>query len=308
MARALVTGGAGFIGSHVVDRLVAGGHEVAVLDNLSSGRRENVHPAARLLEADLREPAAGDAVRALRPELVFHLAAQIDVRKSVADPSYDASVNIMGLLSLLEACVAVGAKRFVFSSSGGTVYGDATTIPTPETAPLDPLSPYGISKLASEKYVFFRSRIGELPGVCLRYANVYGPRQDPHGEAGVVAIFGGRLLRGEPCAIYGDGEATRDYVNVADVAAANMAALDCAAGEAINIATERETSVNGLYAMIARATGSTLEPEHRPARTGELQRSSLAIGRAREVLGWSPQVDLEAGIGRYIEFLRTQTR
>jgi UDP-glucose 4-epimerase len=304
MARALVTGGAGFIGSHIVDRLVSLGHEVAVIDSLLSGKRENVNTAATFVQADVREEAASKLIADFRPRFVFHHAAQMDVRKSVADPRYDADVNIMGILRLLEASEANGVERFIFASSGGTVYGDAEITPTDESAPTDPLSPYGVSKLASEKYIIYYSRLGAFDGVILRYANVYGPRQDPHGEAGVVAIFGGRLLRGEPCAIYGDGEATRDYVNVQDVVDANMAAMARGAGQAVNIGTGRETSVNALYRLLASAAGSQAEPQYREARAGELLRSALTNHKALEVLGWQPKITIEAGIAAYIDYLR----
>lgn len=304
MARALVTGGAGFIGSHIVDRLVGLGHTVAVIDSLLSGKRANVNPAAQFVEADVRDAAAAELVVSFRPQFVFHHAAQMDVRRSVADPRYDADVNIMGLLNLLTAAEEAGVERFVFASSGGTVYGDAQVTPTPETEPTDPLCPYGVSKLASEKYIQYYSKSGTFDGVCLRYANVYGPRQDPHGEAGVVAIFGGRLLEGQACAIFGDGEATRDYVHVSDVVDANIAAMERGAGEAVNIGTGRETSVNGLYRELARAVGVDAEPEYREARKGELLRSALDNRKAAEVLGWQPKTTLEAGLAHYIQFLR----
>ncbi len=306
MARALVTGGAGFIGSHVVDRLIAGGHTVAALDDLSSGRTENLNPQAEFIQADVRSERAARALKDFRPDFLFHLAAQIDVRKSVADPAFDADVNVVGLLRMLKAAEEAGTQRVIFSSSGGTVYGEAETIPTDESAPTVPVSPYGIAKLTCERYVAYFSEWTNLTGVCLRYANVYGPRQDPHGEAGVVAIFGGRLLQGEPCAIFGDGQATRDYVHVSDVAEANFLAMERGEGLCINIGTGVETSVNALYAAIAGVCGVAAAAEHKAARAGELQRSALSHKLAAEVLGWTPKVALHEGLAAYVDFLRAE--
>ncbi len=306
MARALVAGGAGFIGSHVVDRLLAEGHTVAVIDDLSSGRLSNLSGEAEFIQGDVRGERAAQALKAFKPDFLFHLAAQIDVRKSVADPAFDADVNVVGLLRMLKAAEEVGTRRVVFSSSGGTVYGEAETLPTDESAPTDPVSPYGIAKLTCERYIAYFTRWTQISGVCLRYANVYGPRQDPHGEAGVVAIFGGRLLKGETCAIFGDGEATRDYVHVSDVAEANFLAMERGEGLCINIGTGVETSVNDLYAAMAAVCGVSEPAEHKPARAGELQRSALSNRMAAEVLGWAPKIELRAGLAAYVDYLRAQ--
>jgi len=306
MARALVAGGAGFIGSHVVDRLLAEGHTVAVIDDLSSGRLSNLSGEAEFIQGDVRGERAAQALKAFKPDFLFHLAAQIDVRKSVADPAFDADVNVVGLLRMLKAAEEVGTRRVVFSSSGGTVYGEAETLPTDESAPTDPVSPYGIAKLTCERYIAYFTRWTQISGVCLRYANVYGPRQDPHGEAGVVAIFGGRLLKGETCAIFGDGEATRDYVHVSDVAEANFLAMERGEGLCINIGTGVETSVNDLYAALAAVCGVSEPAEHKPARAGELQRSALSNRMAAEVLGWAPKIELRAGLAAYVDYLRAQ--
>ncbi len=306
MPRALVTGGAGFIGSHLVDALVQRGDAVLIVDNLITGKRENVNPAAEFAEMDIRDPALTDLVARFRPEVVFHYAAQMDVRKSVADPLYDADVNIRGLINLLEAASEAGTEQVVFASSGGTVYGEADVVPTDESAPLKPESPYGVSKLSSEFYLGYYAKTKGLSCVCLRYGNVYGPRQDPHGEAGVVAIFTTRLLDGERCRIFGDGEQTRDYVNVADVAAANMAALERRPDGVvqINIGTSVATSVNALHAHLAELTGGDPEVIREPAREGELQHSALAAGRALAMLGWRPEVDLREGLRRYVAYVR----
>lgn len=308
MPRALVTGGAGFIGSHLVDALIQRGDPVLVVDNLITGKRENVNPQAEFVEMDVRDPGLAGCLARFRPDVVFHHAAQMDVRRSVADPLYDADVNILGLINLLQACTAVGARQVVFASSGGTVYGEADTVPTDESAPLRPESPYGVSKLSSEFYLGYYAKAKRMSCVCLRYANVYGPRQDPHGEAGVVAIFTTRLLDGERCRIFGDGEQTRDYVNVQDVVAANMAAMElCPDGLLqVNIGTSIETSVNTLHRMLAELTDGDPEVIREPAREGELQRSALDFQRARAVLGWSPRIELSEGLRQYVDYIKDQ--
>ena len=291
--RAIVTGGAGFIGSHVADALVARGDEVHVLDNLSSGRRENVSQGARLHEADLRSDA--DAVfDEVRPEACFHLAAQADVRVSVEDPVYDAQVNVLGTLRVLEAARRHGAK-VIFSSTGGAIYGEADGGPAREDSVRRPLAPYGASKLAGEEYLATYNRLHDAHHVALRYGNVYGPRQDPHGEAGVVAIFMGLLADGGTPRIFGDGRQTRDYVFVADVVDATLAALDHDGG-VLNVGTGRETSVLELLDAISEAAGVRREPEFAPARLGELQRSVLDTGLAERELGWRAQRSLDEGL------------
>jgi UDP-glucose 4-epimerase len=304
--RALVTGGAGFIGSHVADALVASGHEVVVLDNLSRGKRSNVPSAARFEELDVRSPEAATLVREGRFDALFLLAAQMDVRVSVADPILDASQNIVGTLNLLEAARhAPHRPRVIFSSTGGAIYGDASEPPSPEESAKNPESPYGISKLSVEYYLAYYARTHGLDTAVLRYANVYGPRQDPHGEAGVVAVFCQRLLDGKSITVYGTGEQTRDYVFVGDVAAANVAASTAALPEvrrlddrAINIGTGVETSVLALAAALQRAAGVKVPVEHAPKRDGEQQRSCVKIDKAHRVLGWKPTVSLEAGLAQ----------
>ena len=290
--RAIVTGGAGFIGSHVVDALVAQGAEVAVVDSLVHGAKENVATGAELHVRDIREPL-DDLFDAVRPEAVLHLAAQADVRVSVARPVEDAEVNVLGTVRILEGARNHGAQ-VVFSSTGGAIYGDCTKS-APEDSPCEPLSPYGTAKLAAEEYLRAYNRLYGTRHIALRYGNVYGPRQDPHGEAGVVAVFLGALARGEQARIFGDGSQTRDYVYVGDVARATVAALGHEGG-VFNVGTGRETSVAELYELCARVAGSDLPAEHAPARLGELQRSFLDPTLAAETLGFRAMVDLEDGL------------
>jgi UDP-glucose 4-epimerase len=290
--RAIVTGGAGFIGSHMADALVTRGDEVHVLDNLTRGRREHVPEPARLHEGDIRSDA--DAVfDEIRPEACFHLAAQADVRVSVEDPAYDADVNVLGTLRVLEAARRHGT-RIVFSSTGGAIYGECEA-PAPEDAERRPLAPYGTSKLAGEEYLATYNRLYGSGHVSLRYGNVYGPRQDPHGEAGVVAIFMGLLAGDGTPRIFGDGSQTRDYIFVGDVVAATLAALDHPGG-VLNVGTGVETSVLALYEAISRVSGIEREPELAPARLGELQRSFLDPLRAERELGWRPRHGLDDGL------------
>ena len=292
--RALVTGGAGFIGSHLVDALVARGDSVLVLDDLSTGRTENLNAAATLAEGDVRDGAAVDAAFAeLDPEVCFHLAAQADVRASVEDPVRDSEINTIGTIRVLEAARRHGTQ-VVFSSTGGAIYGECAE-PAPETAPRQPLSPYGTSKLASEEYIAAYGRLYGTTHVALRYANIYGPRQDPHGEAGVVAIFLGALAREEQARIFGDGRQTRDYIYAGDVARATLSALGQDGG-VFNVGTGRETSVVELYELCARVAGSDTQAEHAPARLGELQRSFLNPELAARELGFTAMVELEDGL------------
>jgi UDP-glucose 4-epimerase len=301
--RILITGGAGFIGSHTVDALVATkSHDIAVLDDLSRGKRERLDPGVRLHHADIRN---ADEVRLIidreRPEVLMHLAAQMDVRKSVAEPAFDAEVNIGGFLNLMEAGRQKGLKRVIFASTGGAIYGEQEQFPCDEQHPCRPLSPYGISKLATEAYLFFYKMQYGIDYVALRYSNVYGPRQDPHGEAGVVAIFCGHILTRQPCTIYGDGEQTRDYVYVGDVARANLAALSTPASGAFNIGTGLETSVNQLFHALARIAETNQSSAFAPMRPGEQRRSVISPARAATELGWQPQVTLEEGLKRTFE-------
>jgi UDP-glucose 4-epimerase len=304
--RILVSGGAGFIGSHTVDALAArGGDEIAVIDDLSAGKREQVNPRARFYQVDVRDAAAvRGVIERERPEVLVHLAAQMDVRRSVADPAFDAQVNLVGFLNLMEAGRAHGLGRVIFSSTGGAIYGEQERFPCDEEHSLRPVSPYGVAKLATEKYLFFYHAQHGIDYVALRYANVYGPRQDPHGEAGVVAIFCGRILEGRPVTIYGDGGQTRDYVYVADVVRANLAALDGTVSGAFNIGTGVETSVNQLYEALARNAGTSRAAEFGPARAGEQRRSVILPARAARELGWHPQVELSDGLAQTLRFFR----
>ena len=303
--RALVTGGAGFIGSHLVDALLDRGDEVAIVDDLSTGRRENLDGArargADFHEVDIREgERLHDVVAGARPDIVFHLAAQIDVRKSIEDPAWDSSINIGGTIRLLEAARHAGVKRVVNTSTGGAIYGVADVMPTPETHPARPMAAYGQSKFCAEAYCGWYERLYGLPSVTLRYGNVYGPRQDPHGEAGVVAIFCGALLEGGRPKVFGDGRQTRDYVYVGDIVAANLAAAAHPEAHGVyNIGTGREVSVLEVIGALREAAGvpaEDFEPEFASARSGELQRSWLDVTRARAELGFAADTDLTAGM------------
>jgi UDP-glucose 4-epimerase len=305
-AVALVTGGAGFIGSHVADALVADGHKVTVIDDLSSGREANVPKEAELQVVDIRSREAAEIVRRSKPQAIFHLAAQMDVRRSTENPSFDADVNILGTLNLLTAAVEAGVTQVIFASTGGAIYGEQETFPAPEKHPTRPLSPYGVAKLACERYLYYFHAERRLNATCLRYANVYGERQNPHGEAGVVAIFLDRLLRGEPCTINGDGLQTRDYVHVSDVVRANMAALGRPGFEIYNVGTGIESTVLDIYAGLARAVGSSLEPLHGPAKPGEQRRSSVDARRIRHELDLAAPVILEKGLESTAEWFALQ--
>jgi UDP-glucose 4-epimerase len=295
--RAIVTGGAGFIGSHVADALLARGDRVAVVDDLSTGKRERVPEAAEFHEVDIRSGAKLRALAAdFRPDAVFHLAAQADVRVSVEDPGHDADVNVRGTAEVLEAARTAGA-RVVFSSTGGAIYGEVSTIPSPESTPCAAMAPYGVAKLCGEHYLELYNRLYGTSHVVLRYGNVYGPRQDPHGEAGVVAIFFGKLVEGATPLVFGDGSQTRDYVYVGDVVGANLAALGYGGEHAIfNIGTASETRVLDLLAECQRAAGTDVTPEHRPARLGELTRSALDPSLAQRELGWRAATPLAEGL------------
>ena len=302
----LVTGGAGFIGSHLVDAFVAAGDRVVVVDNLSSGSKANLADAiaggATLHEIDVTDAASLLALAEQeRPEVVIHLAAQIDVRVSVADPAWDAQINVIGTINTLQAALAAGSKRLVLASTGGAIYGDVETIPTPESTPALPLAPYGTSKLCAETFLALYSRTSGLSTVALRFANVYGPRQDSLGEAGVVAIFAGAALADKPLTIFGDGRQTRDYIYVGDVVAALVAAANNTVTGAINIGTGRETSVLDLALAVDAAVGRpTTTPQHHPARPGEVARSCLDPTLAAKLLGWAAEVALNDGITRTV--------
>ena len=306
----LVTGGAGFIGSHTVDALAAtGNHQVSIIDNLTAGKRHQINPAAKFYEIDLRDAdAVRRAIEAETPEVIVHLAAQMDVRRSVADPSYDAQVNIIGFLNLIESARQHGLRRVIFSSTGGAIYGEQESFPAPEAHPLHPVSPYGITKLATESYLFFYKVQYGIDYTALRYGNVYGPRQDPHGEAGVVAIFCGRMLEGKPCTIFGDGKQTRDYVFVGDVVRANIAAASSSVSGAINIGTGIETSVNDLYHTLGTVADVTRAPEYAAARPGEQSRSVISPARAAQLLHWHPQVDLAHGLDQTFSYFKERAK
>ena len=302
--KVLVTGGAGFIGSHVTDVFLDAGHEVWAVDDLSSGRRENLRSEVRLVVAEIRSPEAARLVESGSFEVMCHLAAQMDVRRSVTDPRFDADVNVGGFLNLLEAARKSGLRKLVFSSTGGAIYGEQDVYPAPETHPTRPVSPYGVSRASGELYLgYYRAQSG-LKSVALRYANVYGPRQNPHGEAGVVAIFSERLLRGETCIVNGTGQQTRDFVYGHDVARANLLAATGDVEGPINVGTGIETDVNRLYALLADAAGTARPAKHAPAKPGEQMRSSVDPSRAAEVLGWRPTVALEEGLRRTVDWFR----
>ena len=307
--RTLVTGGAGFIGSHVVDALVERGDDVTVLDDVSTGRRENLESAlvngAKLVDGDIRDAGAVmELCERVRPEVIFHLAAQIDVRKSVTDPAFDARVNVEGTVNVLRAAQASGVPRVVNTSSGGAIYGEAQTIPAPEDHPVAPEAPYGLSKFCAENYCELFTRLHGLSTVSLRYGNVYGPRQDPLGEAGVIAIFCGKVLAGGRPTIFGDGRQTRDYVYVGDVARANLLAAESDAGGPFNIGLGEEVDVLELVEALRPHGADGFDPEHAPERPGEVRRIALDCSRAREKLSWEAKVGLEEGLERTLASLR----
>ncbi|GAC1506114.1 MAG: SDR family oxidoreductase [Candidatus Dormibacteraceae bacterium] len=306
--RILVTGGAGFIGSHVVDAYIAAGHEVAVLDNFSTGNEDNLNPAATLHRVDLREKSQVDeAVAAFRPELVNHHAAQSEVPKSVADPAYDALVNIVGGLNLLKACVDHGVRKVIFSSTGGALYGEPDIVPAAEDHPVRPLSPYGTSKFAFEQYLGTFRRTFGMDFTVLRYANIYGARQDFHAEEGrVIAIFASRMLAGKPVTIDGTGDQSRDMLHVGDVATANLAALEKGSGGTFHVSTGIALSVNDLFRKLADLTDYQLKPAFGPARKGDVYRIALDNQRARDELDWEPRVNLEEGLSLTVDYFREQ--
>lgn len=303
----LVTGGAGFIGSHVVDAFLEIGHAVSIIDDLSTGKERNINPRAVFHRADIRDGAAVETImREGRFDAICHHAAQMDVRRSVADPVFDASVNVLGVLTLLESAARHGVRKVLFASTGGAIYGEQDYFPADELHPTRPVSPYGVAKLATEQYLFYFRAVHGLQYVCLRYANVYGPRQNPEGEAGVVAIFVNRMLGGGEPVINGDGKQTRDYVFVGDVVRANVLALTAPGSGVFNVGTGVETDVNDLFRHIRALTGSSCAEKHGEAKKGEQLRSVLNAGKITRELGWSVTVPIEEGLRRTVEYFRTQ--
>lgn len=301
----LVTGGAGFIGSHLVDRLVQEGHEVVVVDNLSTGKRRNVNRAAVFYKRDVQSPRIEAIFRRERPVVLIHLAAQMNVRRSVEDPLFDAQVNILGTLNILNHAVRYGTRKVIFASSGGAIYGEQDVFPAPESHPTRPLSPYGISKLTGEYYLAYYQRLSGLHYVSLRLSNVYGPRQDPYGEAGVVAIFTQKMLAGEQPVINGNGRQTRDFIYVDDVVEAHMAVLGKEIQGVYNVGTAQETSINELFGKLAALTKSGCKQLYGPAKKGEQMRSVVDASKLRQEVGWEPRVSLDEGLARTVEYFRT---
>ncbi|THJ25173.1 MAG: NAD-dependent epimerase/dehydratase family protein [Nitrospira sp. CG24E] len=302
--KVLVTGGAGFIGSHLVDRLAQEGHEVVVVDNLSTGKRRNLNRAARFYKLDIQSWRLERVFRNERPHMVMHLAAQMDVRKSVEDPIFDAQINVLGMLNMLQQAVRHGVRKVVFSSSGGAIYGEQEIYPAPETHITRPLSPYGISKLCGEQYLSYYQRVSGLQMVNLRYANVYGPRQDPDGEAGVVAIFIQKLLNNEQAIVNGNGRQTRDFVYVEDVVEANLAVMGQEVQGTYNVGTGEETSINDLLRILIAHTGSICKEVHGPAKSGEQARSVIDSNKLRQELSWDPKTELSEGLKRTVDYFR----
>ncbi len=300
----LVTGGAGFIGSHVADAYIEKGHEVVIIDNLSMGQLQNINPRARFIKLDIQDSEIEELFKKEHFDVVNHHAAQMDVRLSVADPIYDANNNIIGVINLLKASIENGVKKFIFISSGGAIYGEQNYFPANEEHPTRPLSPYGITKLTGEKYIYFFHHVYDLKFVILRYANVYGPRQNPKGEAGVIAIFTSRMLTGGQPVINGDGLQTRDYVFVGDVVDANLKALDFTSDDYFNIGTGIETNVNELFHQLNHLTSANVKEIHAPAQPGEQLRSVLNIEKAKKLLKWSPQIALTEGLAQTVDFFK----
>lgn len=302
----LVTGGAGFIGSHIVDRCVQEGHQVSVIDDLSTGKKRNVNRDAVFYKMDISSARVDRVFRNERPVVLVHMAAQMNVRRSTEDPRFDAQVNILGTINLLEHAVKHGVRKVVFASSGGTVYGEQEAFPASESHPLQPLSPYGISKLTCEYYLKYFEYVAGVKRVALRFANVYGPRQNPEGEAGVVAIFTQKMLRGEQPLINGNGMQTRDYVYIGDVLEAVMRCLHPEVAGIYNVGTGQETTVNTIFSELKTLTNSNCKEIHGPAKTGELERSALDAGKLSKDTGWEPGTSLAEGLKETVQFFREQ--
>ena len=300
----LVTGGAGFIGSHVVEAYISAGHDVIVIDDLSSGVKENINPKAEFHQLDIRSADIEQVFQRHKIDVVNHHAAQMDVRRSVADPKFDASVNVMGGLNVFEAARQHGVKKIIFSSTGGAIYGEQDYFPADEEHPVRPLSPYGITKLVTEKYLFYYKEVHGIEHVVLRYANVYGPRQNPHGEAGVVAIFAKKMLQGESPVINGDGKQTRDYTFVGDVVKASVLALNYPGSSIFNIGTGLETDVNELFRILRGWLSPNCAENHGPGKQGEQRRSVISYKKIERELGWKPLVDLSEGLRLTAEYFK----
>ncbi len=305
--KVLVTGGAGFIGSHIVELLIDEGYEIVIVDDLSSGYEQNIHEKAAFYKLDIQDQELESVFMKEKPDYVCHQAAQKDVRLSVSDPIFDAKINILGTINLLQNSVKYGIKKVVFASTGGAIYGEQDIFPAPENHPLKPICPYGITKLAVENYLYYYKTLYGLDYAALRYSNVYGPRQDPHGEAGVVAIFAEKMLNNEPPVINGTGSQTRDFVCVKDVAKANLLALkDTSAESVFNIGVGIEMSVNELFNHLKDILNASVEEEHAPAKEGEQQRSVIECNRAKEVLGWTPQISIREGVQQTCEYFSSK--
>ncbi|MEK6565372.1 MAG: NAD-dependent epimerase/dehydratase family protein [Bacteroidota bacterium] len=304
----LVTGGAGFIGSHVVESYINEGHSVVVVDDLSTGSKGNLHAKAAFYQCDIRSEKLADVFQRERIEVINHHAAQMDVRKSVSDPMYDASINVLGGLNLFELARKHGVKKIVFSSTGGAIYGEQDSFPADERHPTRPLSPYGITKLVTEKYLFYYKEVHNIDSVVLRYANIYGPRQNPHGEAGVIAIFCNKMLGKESPVINGDGKQTRDYTYVGDVVRANVLALKAAGSHIFNVGTGVETDVNTLFHELRKRLNPGCPEKHGPAKQGEQLRSVISYKSIEKALGWKPAVDIRDGLKLTAEFFERKVR
>ena len=304
----LITGGAGFIGSHVADVCIDAGHKVVIIDDLSSGSIENVNQKAKFVKMDIRDEKIRECFMQEKFDVIIHHAAQMDVRKSVEDPKFDASVNILGTINLLENCKEYGVKKFIFASTGGAIYGEQDYFPADEAHPVRPLSPYGIAKLSVEKYLFYYEAVYKLKYVSLRYANVYGPRQNPHGEAGVVAIFSNKMLADQQPIINGNGKQTRDYTYVGDVVRANMFALEHEKYDIFNVGTGIESDVNTIFKFIKQFAKSDCKELHGPAKMGEQQRSVLDYAYIKKIFGWQPTVTLEKGIELTVQYFRNKIK
>jgi len=307
----LVTGGAGFIGSHLVDRLIEEKHQVIVIDNLSTGKRENINPKAKFYQCDINSNTAATVIKKEKPLVIFHLAAQINLRQSVKDPIDDAKTNILGALNIISSFIATNKNRLnqckcIFSSTGGAIYGDAKIIPTPETYKPHPLSPYGINKLTVENYLYYFYQVFGLKYISLRYANVYGPRQNPQGEAGVIAIFIDKMLRSEQPFIFGNGKQTRDFVYVKDIVEANILAMNSKKIGVYNIGTGKETDINTLFKYLSKLTKTSFKPQYRALPLGEQKRSCLDYSRAKQELKWTPKFPLKLGLRETIDWFQTK--